>query len=153
MKMRHGDTGTPAYVAGLRFRDISSGEIVRLKDYMRLNGVPDDRTVGDEYGPAALRFHIKPDEKAVLARIETLAVSKISKGGMLIRGSSQLDPEARYSMRMCLADEANPIMITGRIASVIARAEDAKPLFDIGVEFLAMEADDRTRLDRFINLL
>lgn len=140
------------YVHGMRFQNLPTDELVRLKDFMRLWGVPDDKTVDDNHGPGALRFHIQSHEKALLTNPETLDVKKISMGGMLIGSSCMMEREGRYRIKINLARESD-IRVTGRVASVIPRQEGDQQPFDVGMEFLGMEAEDRERLHRFIHSL
>lgn len=141
------------YLAGIRFHSPTFEEIVRLKDFMRMYGEPDDKTVKDSYTPSALRFSIRKEEKAVLNCPEVHPVKKISLGGMLIESSRQMELEGRYLMKILLPFGAEPIKIKGRIASIIPRSDSPKPQYDIGVEFLDMEIIDKARLDRFIHNL
>lgn len=139
--------------AGLRFLSTSSDDLVRLKDFMRTTGIPDDRRVSDEYKSAPLRFHIKSDEKAVLKCPEMLNVIKISHGGMLLGSHCALTLEDKYPIKLRLSDESEPIKCKGRIASILIHAENIRPKFDIGVEFLSMDDSDKTRLEGFIRSL
>ena len=143
----------PSCKAGLRFLSTSPEDLVRLKDFMRTSGVPDDRRVSDTYRPAPLRFNIKANERAVLKCPEVLSVKKISIGGMLMGSRCALAIEEKYPFKLRLSGAAEPIKISGRIASIVAHSENMTTNYDIGVEFLSMDDSDRNRLDGFIRSL
>ena len=136
--------------AGLRFMNISSDEIIRLKDFMRTAGSPNEKRVGDQFTASPLRYTISSHKRAVLKCPAMLDVIKISLGGMLMGSDCALDLESNYPMKLLLSGGAQPIKCKGRIASVIPRTESNIPHFDIGVEFLGMEDGDRARLDSYI---
>lgn len=141
------------YLVGLRFPGLATGDIVRLKDFMRLHGEPDPKPVSDIHAPGALRFHIVTQQHAVLSGSVMLDVGKISRGGMMVRSSILMEPEERYLMKLFLAGEDEPVKVRGRIASVIPRTARGGPGFDIGVEFLGMTPSETARIDRFIRTL
>jgi hypothetical protein len=141
-------------MAGLQFRDIASDELVSIKDFMRNSGTPVEKRISDDFGPSPLRFVVTANEKAVLKSPRVLNVKTISLGGMLIECDASPELEGRYHMKLPLPQEAEPIKFSGRIASIIPRPyRGDAPLVDIGVEFLAMEDIDRSRLDSFIRSL
>jgi len=139
--------------AGLRFLRTTPDHLIRLKDFMRTSGEPDNRRVDDRFKSAPLRFSIKSNEKAVLKYPEMLNVKKISLGGMLMRSSRALAREDKHPFKIRLSDTSESIKCNGRIASVVMHSENMRPHFDIGVEFLGMNDGDRTRLDCFIRSL
>jgi hypothetical protein len=141
------------YKAGLQFLNISSDEIIRLKDFMRTTGVPDERRASDQYRVSPLRYYLSSKEIAVLKCPEMLNVKKISLGGMLIGSDCTMDIEGTCLIKILLSGEVEPIKCRGRIASLSPCSETSKQHFDIGVEFLSMEDTDRTRLDGFIRSL
>ena len=142
------------FVAGLQFRDVASDELVRIKDFMRNSGNPVEKRVSDDFGPSPLRFVVNANEKAVLKSPRVLNVKTISLGGMLMESDTPPELEARYHMKLPLPEETEPIKFRGRIASIIPRsARGGAAHVDIGVEFLAMEETDRSRLDNFIRSL
>jgi hypothetical protein len=139
------------YMAGLQFQGIAPDELVRLKDFMRTDGVPDEKRVSDDYEPSPLRFMIVSNKKATLKLPTMLNVRKISLGGMLIESDSALGLEGRYPVKLPLPRESAAITCQARIASVIPQSGSSKPRFDIGIEFLCMEDADKARLDSFIH--
>jgi Tfp pilus assembly protein PilZ len=141
------------YTAGLQFQNIASDELVSLKDFMRNSGVPVEKRVSDEFRPGPLRFSITLNKKAALKCPKTLNVRTISLGGMLIESESAPELESRHIMKLPLLRWSEPIKLKGRIASILPRKDSSNPLFDIGVEFLAITDTDRARLDCFIRSL
>ena len=94
------------YMAGLQFQEIAPDELVRLKDFMRTDGVPDEKRVSDAYEPSPLRFMIVSKRKATLKLPTILNVRKISLGGMLIESDSALGLEGRYPVKLPLPRES-----------------------------------------------
>lgn len=141
------------FIAGLQFHNIASDEIVRLKDFMRNFGTPLETRISDDFKPSPLRFSITPHTKAFLKCPRILNVRTISLGGMLMESDSAPEIGNQYLMNLPLPHETEPIMIRGRIASILPRTDSSGPHFDVGVEFLAIEDSDRARLDTFIHSL
>lgn len=139
--------------AGLQFQNIASDEIIRLKDFMRNFGTPLETRISDDFKPSPLRFSITPHTKAFLKCPKILNVRTISLCGMLLESDSAPEIEDRYLMNLPLPHETEPIMIRGRIASILPRTDSSGPHFDVGIEFLAIEDSDRARLDTFIHSL
>lgn len=139
--------------AGLRFLSNSPDDLVRLKDFMRTSGEPDERRVGDQFISAPLRFYIKSNVKAVLKYPEILNIKKISLGGMLMESPRALAREDNYPFKIRLSDGSEPIKCKGRIASIVRHSENMRQNFDIGVEFVNLDDSGRTRLDGFIRSL
>jgi len=141
------------FIAGLQFQNIASDEIVRLKDFMRNFGTPLETRISDDFKSSPLRFSITPHTKAFLKCPKILNVRTISLGGMLMESDSAPEIGNQYLMNLPLPHETEPIMIRGRIASILPRTDSSGPHFDVGVEFLAIEDSDRARLDTFIHSL
>jgi len=147
------EEAVPVYRAGVTFRNVSSDKLVKLKDFMRTFGIPDGEKVRDEYPPTALRFRIKASESAVLYYHKTSPVKKISLGGMLMEGYNGIKLEWRAPMALFLPNGNAPLKFRGRVASCIEIPGRRSKHYDIGVEFLDMPEDDRSRLSEFLHLL
>lgn len=141
------------YTAGLQFENIASDEIVRLKDFMRNFGTPVETRISDEFRPSPLRFSIIPHTQAFLKFPKILNVRTISLGGMLLESDSAPKIGNQYLMHLPLPHETEPLMIRGRIASILPPTDSSRPHFDVGIEFLAINDPDRARLDTFIHSL
>ncbi len=135
--------------AGLKFSDLDTGTLVRIKDFMRLVGIPSDQKLEDGLRPSPLRYSIFTHEKARMNYPTTFPVKKISLGGMLVETESDLDAGERYPMALYLPEGDRPVRFRGRVASKVPTAGG----FDIGVEFCDMSDDDRDRLASFIGTL
>lgn len=150
-KKEDNETMFQGYLAGLSFLSPTFEEIVRLKDFMRMYGEPDHRTVGDSYASGALRFYIRDGEKALLNRQEVLNVKTISLCGILVESSRQMNVDEKYFMKIHLSSDVNPIRIRGRIASIVASSDSTRPAYNIGVEFLDIEVPDKALFEKFIH--
>ena len=80
-------------------------------------------------------------------------VKKISLDGMLIGLGNRLQVEKRFPMALFLANENLPIKFQGRVACCIGIADKKSTSFDIGIEFLDMAKQDKSRLSRFLETL
>ena len=147
------EEAVPVYKAGIIFKNVSSDALVKLKDFMRTFGVPDGEKVSDRYPPTALRFRIKATEQAVLYYHKTSPVKKISLGGMLLEGYNGIKLEWKAPMALFLPNDNVPLKFSGRVASCIEIPGRRSRHYDIGVEFLDMPEDDRSRLSEFLHLL
>jgi hypothetical protein len=143
----------PVYESGIKFKDIYSDKLVRLKDFIRLSGIAYEDSLINEYGPSALRFKIKTNEKALINYPKTSTVKKLSFGGMLVGTNYDIQVERRYTMGIFLPNEFLPIKFPGRIASRIDLPESESQRFDVGIEFLNMAARDKTKLSKFLQLI
>ncbi|MBE0427129.1 MAG: PilZ domain-containing protein [Nitrospirae bacterium] len=141
----------PVYKAGIQFKNISSEALVYLKDFMRISGVPEEKTYSDAYKPSALRYVITNNEEAVLHYPETCIVKKISLSGMLVETNRELEIDRKYPMALFIPNEDHPIKFRCRIASQIPLQETNS--FDTGIEFLNLKENDKLRLKRFIAYL
>jgi hypothetical protein len=139
----------PAYKAGLKFSDLLPGTIVRLKDYMRSAGIPEEGNRDEGHAPSPLRFSIFPNERARMSCSATFPVRKISLGGMLVEAASELEIGVSYPAALYLPGNERPVRFNGRIASQIPLAG----CFGVGIEFCDMSGDDRKRLSEFLDTL
>jgi hypothetical protein len=143
------EAAAPLRRAGLKFSDLDTGTLVRIKDFMRLVGIPSDQKLEDGLRPGPLRFSIFTHEKATLNYPVSFPVRKISLGGMLAGTETDLREGERYPMAIYLPGSDRPVKFRGRVASKIPREGG----FDIGVEFCDMSEADRGRLAAFIKAL
>ncbi|MEW6107665.1 MAG: PilZ domain-containing protein [Nitrospirota bacterium] len=143
----------PVYRAGIAFNNVSPDKLIKLKDFIRESGIPNETRISDEFKPSFLRFKIHDNKKAVMYHTKVSAVKKISLGGMLIELPDRLQIESRFPMALFLTGEGLPIKFQGRIASCIEHCNTKSSRFDVGIEFMAMEDNDRLRLNKFISCL
>lgn len=140
----------PLYKAGVSFQDITPDKLVKLKDFIRVSGIPYEHRLTDEQRLSALRFKIDVNGKGVLTYPKTYKVKKISLGGMLVETNYQFQAEQKLPMAIFLSAESAPIKFHGRIASVIKHNAADATGFDVGIEFFQMSEHDRKRLSKFI---
>lgn len=143
----------PVYVAGVAFIDVPPDKLLKLKDFMRMSGIPDDRKIEDHFSSSYLRFRMRDNDDAVVYHTNTLLVKTLSLGGMLAEMSEGIEVEKRFPMALVLPHDDVPIRFTARIVSSREIPDDKAGRCDVGVEFLEMNDDDRKRLDRFIHSL
>ncbi len=139
----------PAYKAGVKFNEVPPDTIVRLKDFMRSAGMPEEGDRDGKHGPSPLRFSVRVNEKAWMNFPATFRVKKISLGGMLTDAASELEIGGRYPAALYLPGADRPLRFSGRIASKIPHADG----FDAGIEFCDLSDDDRSRLAAFLDTL
>jgi hypothetical protein len=145
------EDGLRGYMAGLQFENIASDEVVRLKDFMRTSGVPDDKRVSDDYEPSPLRFMIVSNKNATLKLPKILNVRQISLGGMLVDSDAALGLESRYRMKLPLPNKSAAITCQARVASVVPKYDTGATRFAIGLEFLSLNDNAKAQLDSFIH--
>jgi hypothetical protein len=139
----------PAHKAGVKFDDVPPGTIVRLKDFMRSAGVPDEGNRDEGHKPSALRFSVLLSEKALMNCSATFPVKRISLGGMLIETAEELETDGRYPAALYLPGSDRPVRFNGRVASKMPFERG----FDVGIEFCDMSEEDSSRLAAFIGTL
>jgi hypothetical protein len=142
-------TQVPAYKAGVKFNDVPPGTIVRLKDFMRSAGVPEEGNRDEGHEPSPLRFSVQLTEKALMNYSAVFPVKKISLGGMLVETASELEIGGKYPAALYLPGSDQPVRFDGRAASKIPGAGG----FDVGIEFCDMSDEDRSRLAAFLDTL
>lgn len=150
---RSGRGGAASYKTGIAFKNMTSDKLVKLKDFIRVSGIPDARRLSDEYGPSALRFAVHSNRKAVLLYPKASPVRKISLGGVLVESNTVISVGKKFPMALLLPDEELPVRFRGRVASCIVVPHARPDLFHIGIEFLDMAPGDRSRVSRFLGRL
>lgn len=140
----------PLYQAGLSFQDISSDKLVKLKDFIRVSGIPYEHRLTDEQRLSALRFKIDLHGKGVLNYPKSYKVKRISLGGMLIETNYKFQVEQKLPMALFLSEGSSPIKFLGRIASITATEAANVKNFDTGIEFINISEEGRKRLSKFI---
>ena len=139
-----GGESVPKYSAGLAFKDVITDKLKGLIDFI------DDHKVTDEQRLGGLRFQIGSG-KAELATPEAYRVKLISLSGMLIETSQNLESDQVYQMEIAFPGQS-PIAVSGRVASHLEVFDEAEERHEIGIEFLDLSDDDRSRLERLIAL-
>jgi hypothetical protein len=140
-KTAHGEMA-PMYRAGMTFTDVMSDKTAALIEFI------DENKNVNESRLSGLRFNIEPAKEAVLDF--PYQVKKLSLGGMLIEAGQALSPDDRFQMEISPEDD-RPVRFTGRVAYCNSREDDAS--FDIGIEFLEMDAESRKNLVEYVQSL
>ncbi len=134
------------YSAGLRFAGVMNEAMQALFDFLdRHKAHPDQRTGGT-------RFEIEATGRALLDVPHPFRVKVLSLTGMLAQADAGLELDVVLPMELSL-DEKEPLRFEGRVAYSTEVDLDQGTQFEIGVEFVRMPADDRLRLETYIELL
>ena len=139
--------------AGVKFEEVKPDTLIKLKDYMRESGIPNEEKLGEEYKPSALRFKVYKNEKAIMNYPMSYPVKKMSLGGMLVEADREFKIEQKYPMAIYLPQDSLPIKIQGRIASLIPIPDEKKNRYDIGIEFLNLSGKDKSKLNKLFSQL
>lgn len=139
--------------AGVKFKEVKPDTLIKLKDYMRESGIPEEEKLREEYKSSALRFKVYKNEKAIMSYPVSYPVKKISLGGMLVEAGHKFKIEQRYPLAIYLPQGTLPIKIHGRIASLIPIPDEKKNRYDIGIEFLNLSGNDKSKLNRLFSQL
>lgn len=140
------DDDIPVYKAGLRFADVLTDTGNGLLEFIQDSSAsePTPNRVG------GLRVKID-DETAVLGYQEMYHAKRISVGGALIETGRALEPEHRYSMEMLIPGMKEPVMFLGRIVHCNEVRGESPERFDVGIEFVDLDENDRAKLKAFID--
>ncbi len=158
----------PVYNVGIKFDDVLTDKATALIDFMDTHKVAasKERLMG-------LRVKIAAEKNAVLCDPFGYKVKLISPFGMLIETMQPMNPEDRMPMELLLKDitpfrgrlqgmpdegvpadiylkDGKAIRFLGRIVSCTEINESDPRIYDIGVEFLDMHAEDWANLAEFI---
>jgi c-di-GMP-binding flagellar brake protein YcgR len=143
---RKGEDTVPQYSAGIRFRDMISDRLEDLIDFI------DRHKIAQEHRLSGIRFLIKASGKATVNGVENYKVKLISLSGMLIEAARAFTVDETYPMEI-LPPNQEPIVFTGRVASVMENDLADQTTNQIGIEFLEMAPEQRRRLTTFIACL
>jgi Tfp pilus assembly protein PilZ len=142
------------YSAGLQFTDLQQETLAGLIKFIESHLIGKHTEVKDHQVSGQrcnIRFHIDRTETAVLNVSETYQVKTLSLGGLLIESDHGFEPETRLHMDITIPGNA-PLSFTGRVASSTPSPDDPHHV-EIGIEFVDMREQDRTRLKEFIRRL
>lgn len=147
----------PMYTIGFKFVDMTSDQINELirfiNDYTqkkyslgklnRLNGLR-----------FSVRVPIHNPGKDILNFVEKYYVKNLSLGGMLLEGNEQMQMEAGTRLPMEIIPPKNePIKIIGKIVRCSLVEHVDTNLFQIGIEFIDVSAEDKKRIEELTNLV
>lgn len=136
----------PVYSAGLRFMDVLTPRINELLSFIDEHKIIDEKRLG------GLRLHIDAPGKAALDYPEGYQVLVLSRTGMLIETDHGVAVDGVCPMEVKLPEGA-PLRFSGRVVTLKERVDDLRPRREIGIEFLDMTDEDRTRLTQYLDSL
>lgn len=145
-------TKRPIYTIGFKFVDMTSHQINELIDFIndytqknfslrrlnRLNGLR-----------FSARVPIHNPGKDVLNFVEDYCVKDLSLGGMLIEGNEKVEPDTRLPMEI-IPPKNRPIKVIGKIVRCSLVEHVDTNLFQIGVEFIDVSAEDTKRIEELV---
>lgn len=134
------------YTAGIKFADSLTPSLAAILDFIQEHKVvPEQRVTG-------MRFHIQAPGKAILDYPEGYRVKVLSRSGMLIETEHDVDIEGVLPMEVNLP-EGPSLSFEGRVVSSEESLDGDARHFELGIEFLNMSPQDRTRLGKYIDSL
>ena len=135
----------PLYKAGMRFTNVISEKMANLLDFIEQNKrEPDHRLM--------IRFDVRSPERALLHGPRGYHVRKVSDSGMLIEADLPLDTGERLVMEISLGG-GKTVHFVGRVVSCHAIPHGIPKHYDVGIEFVEMSGDDKSRFHDFIESL
>ena len=134
----------PVYMTGMEFETVlteSGKDIARVLTEFSENG--EKRLSGH-------RVKLKNNGKAVFNVLHEYPIRQISSGGMLVETEHELRLGEIFSWAFNFPEDVNIIRCRGRITSRIESFSTNRKRYHAGVQFVAMEKEDRIKLARFV---
>lgn len=134
----------PIYLTGIEFKDVltdSGRDIIHVLDEYSEN--KENRLRGN-------RFKINAPGKAVFNVLQEFPIRQISSGGMLVEADHELLPGGAFPWTFYFPGDDDIIRCKGRIISRLETFSHTKRRYNIGVEFVDMQKEDRRKLARFV---
>lgn len=144
----HGGDIIPVYQAGLKFVDLFDEKAQKLIEFIERHRAGESKFEDRIEG---LRFKVKSLEGVIVDYPRNYKVKIISLGGMLIELPEAFEINSVFPMEITIPGGLK-IEVTGRIASCFQN-EKNKDLYDIGIEFIDMKEEDRSKLAGFLKSL
>ncbi len=141
--LKHGEV-VPVYKAGIMFINTLTDTATQLIAYIGKN-----RHDPFEKRMLGVRFRVQQAEGAEIDLFSEYRVKKMSLSGMLIQTESPLARDKLYAMEMTLG--STMVAITGRVAYHAENRAENRTMFDIGIEFVAMNESDRGILKAYLD--
>jgi Tfp pilus assembly protein PilZ len=148
LKNKDGDF-IPVYTAGIKFKNVYSDELKKLRDFIGEFEIPEELEFSDEKRLNAMRVKFYTKESDLLNYQETYTVKLLSLGGILIETNIEFRIDERFPMELFLSNDNHPLKFQGRIASCIEIPDKKPKQYNIGVEFLDMAENDLSRLSEY----
>ncbi len=145
-KMLKNGEVVPVYKAGIRFTNTLTDTATQLIAYIGKN-----RHDPLEKRMLGVRFRVQQSEGVEIDLSCAYRVRKISLSGMLIESDSLLARDRLYEMEMALDDTR--VAVTGRIAYQAESKAGHPGMYDIGIEFVAMNEKDHGILKAYLDAI
>ncbi len=131
------------HTAGIKFTRVLAGNLGVVHRYIEQQKPSDERRV------MGIRVRFSVPAQGVLECLSVYKIRLISMSGMLIETERRLDRDDVHEMEI-LPPGAEPIAFSGRVRSCLEIPASTPTRHEIGIEFLQMSREDRTRLNRFM---
>jgi hypothetical protein len=134
----------PIYMTGLEFKSVLTD---KGQELFHVLGECSGR---DERRYSGKRFQITTSRKTVLNVFREYPLKQISSGGMLVETDQELPPDKRLLWAFHSPGDGNIIRCQGRVASCRETFMNNRKRYNIGIEFVEVQKEDRRRLTRFV---
>src|SRR5262245_13264892 len=154
-------TGVVAWCTRTGFRKSNGKRTAVYAAGLKLDGVIPDKTRAllsfiDANKPSGeqrlLGIRFKIEAPATLKGLERYEVKRISVWGMLIETPNSLEVDSVHPMEI-RPSRGRPIRLSGRVANQAEVERKAQVDYEVGIEFVKMSREDRSRLKRFVATL
>ncbi len=145
-KMLKNGEVVPVYKAGVRFSNTLTDTATQLISYIGKN-----RHDSHEKRRLGVRLKVQQREGSEIDLSSEYRVKKISLSGMLIETDTFLANDRLYEMVMVL--DGTRVAVTGRIAYQAEIKTGNSDMFDIGIEFLAMNEKAHSTLKTYLDAI
>ena len=124
-----------------------------LKDYIWVSAIPNEQRLHDKHKRSTLRFTVHTNAKALLYYSKIAQVKELSLSGMLIEVGKGIPLDRRFPLGLFLPNDDLPVKLQGRVACCIELPDTDPKRFDIGIQILSIEEEDKKRLSKFLESL
>lgn len=143
------------FSAGLHFANLSQEAVsglTRFIEFHRVNKITPSQVHHLRGRRDNVRFRVGGCEKTTLVISEPFRVKMLSLGGMLIESGRLYDPGSELHMEMTLPENVH-ISFIGNVTSYFPPQERPAGPYDIGIKFMALSEQHRTKLKELIRWL
>ena len=134
----------PLYMTGLEFKSVLTAKGQEMIHVLGACSGKDERRYSGK------RLQITTSRKTVLNVFREYPIKQISSGGMLVETDQELPPDKRLFWAFSSPEDGNIIRCQGRVASCRETFMNNRKRYNIGIEFVEVQKEDRRRLTRFV---
>ncbi len=139
----------PVYTFGIEFSQPKASETSEgFRDF-----IADTAGRLREQRLSVVRIRIHGAGESALTHLETCAVKDISLGGMRIETEEETRRESIFLLEVILKEDEAPIQCRGRVAFSLQVQDKGPKHYSVGVEFIDLLDQDRSKLLQFIDTL